>query len=138
MTSSQCTRSVDLVVTGDHRTAFATALDAVQRGRRVLVVLPSGGPRAAQRFSNRLRRAAKTDGQLTVMANAEVVCADGVGGVEAVVIRHSRTGRLSAVNASSFLPSQGSTYAGTAEFENRQGPSRSTIYVYPQKKDNPI
>ena len=37
------------------------------------------------------------------MTNAEVVCVDGVDGVEAVVIRHSRTGRLSAVNASAFL-----------------------------------
>ena len=27
------------------------------------------------------------------------ICADGVDGVEAVVIRHARTGRLSAVNA---------------------------------------
>jgi len=38
-----------------------------------------------------------------VMTHADVVCVDGVDGVEAVVIRHARTGRLSAVNASAFL-----------------------------------
>jgi hypothetical protein len=31
-------------------------------------------------------------------------CVDGVEGVEVVVIRDTRTGRLSAVNASTFLP----------------------------------
>jgi hypothetical protein len=36
------------------------------------------------------------------VTNADVVCADGVDGVEAVVIRHARTGRLWAVNASAF------------------------------------
>ena len=35
--------------------------------------------------------------------SAEVVCVDGVDGVEAVIIRNTRTGRLSAVNASAFL-----------------------------------
>jgi arsenate reductase (thioredoxin) len=43
------------------------------------------------------------DNQLTVMTNAEVVCVDGVDGVEAVVIRDRRTARLSAVTASAFL-----------------------------------
>ena len=37
------------------------------------------------------------------MTRAEVVCVDGVDGVEAVVIRHAPTGRLSAVNASAFV-----------------------------------
>jgi hypothetical protein len=41
------TRTVDLVVTGDDRAALAAAVDAVQRGRRVLVVLRSGDARAA-------------------------------------------------------------------------------------------
>jgi len=34
-------RTVDLVVTGDDRAPLAAAFDAVQRGRRVLVVLRS-------------------------------------------------------------------------------------------------
>ena len=37
------------------------------------------------------------------MTGAEVVCVDGVDGVEAIVIRSTRTGRLSAVNATMFL-----------------------------------
>jgi hypothetical protein len=43
-----------------------------------------------------------------VMTRAEVVCVDGVEGVEAVVIRYAHTGRLRAVNASSFLSCEGS------------------------------
>ena len=42
-------------------------------------------------------------GQLWVMTNAQVVCADGVDRVEAVVVRHAPTGRLSAVNASALV-----------------------------------
>lgn len=38
-----------------------------------------------------------------VMANAEIACVEAIDRVEAVVIRHTRTGRLSAVNASAFV-----------------------------------
>ncbi len=103
------TRTVDLVLAGDEKTAFATALDAVQRGRRVLVVLRSGDAHLAQRFRTRLCRAANADAsRLTVLTNSEVVCVDGVDGVEAVVVRHARTGHLYAVNASAFLSCDGS------------------------------
>jgi len=104
--------TVDLVVTGDASTALAPAVDAVRRGQRVLVVLHSGGPRVVPRL-RRLCRAAK--GQLTVMANARVVCVDGVGAVEAVVVRHTRTGRLRAVNTSACLSCDGSTATDTWE-----------------------
>jgi hypothetical protein len=97
--------TVDLVVTGDEIAAVAATVDAVRRGQRVLVVLRSGGPRVVPRL-RRLCRAPKS--HLTVMTNAEVVCVDGVEGVEAVVIRHARTGRLCAVNASAFLACEGS------------------------------
>ena len=92
--------TVDLVVTGDETAAAAAAVDAVRRGQRVLVVLRSDGARVVPRL-RRLCRAAKRE--LTVMTNAEVVCVDGVGGVEAVVIRRARAGRLCAMNASAFL-----------------------------------
>jgi len=36
------------------------------------------------------------------MTSAEVVCVDGVDAVEAVVVRHAATGRVSAVNACAF------------------------------------
>ena len=98
--------TVDLAVTGDESAAAAAAVDAVRRGQRVLVVLRSGGPRVVPRL-RRLCQAAKS--QLTVMTNAEVVCVDGVGGVEAVVVRHTRTGRLGAVNTSAFLSCDGLT-----------------------------
>ena len=96
--------TVDLVVTGDGSAAVAATVDAVRRGQRVLVVLRSAGRRTVPRL-RRLCRAAKD--QVTVMTNAEVVCVDGVHGVEAVVVRYTRTGRLCAVNASAFLSSDG-------------------------------
>jgi thioredoxin reductase len=99
--------TVDLVVTGDENAAVAAAVDAVRRGQRLLVVLRSGGQRVVPRL-RRLCRAAKN--QLSVMTNAEVVCVDGVGGVEAVVVRDTRTGRLSAVNTAAFLSCDGSTH----------------------------
>lgn len=43
------------------------------------------------------------------MTNTEVVCVDGVGGVEAVVVRYRLTGRLCAVNTPAFLSCDGST-----------------------------
>ena len=94
--------TVDLVVTGDEASVVVGTLDAVRRGQRVLVVLRSRERRAATRV-RRLCRAAK--GRVTVMAGAEIACVDGVNGVEAVVIRSLRTGRLFGVNASAFLSS---------------------------------
>ena len=94
-------RTVDLVVTGDQTAAIgAAAVDALRRGQRVLVVLRGHDARVAARL-RRLCRATKN--RLRVMVKAEVVCVDGVGRVEAVVIRQARTGRLFAVNASAFL-----------------------------------
>lgn len=56
----------------------AAAVDAMQRRRRVLVLLRSGDARAAQRVRRRLCRAVNADGsQLSVMTNTEVVCVDG-------------------------------------------------------------
>ena len=92
--------TVDLVVTGDESAAAAAAVEAVQRGQRVLFVLRVGSSRVVPR-ARRLCRGA--NGQLLVIANAEVVCVDGIDQVEAVVIRHGRTGRLTAVNACAFL-----------------------------------
>ena len=97
-------RTVDLVVAGDGRDALGSAFEAVQRGQCVLLVLRSGDVQAVRSHRRRLRARANCDGgQLTVVTHAEVVCVDGVAGVEAVVIRHSPTGHLYAVNASAFL-----------------------------------
>ena len=98
------TRTVDLVISGDGPEARAAAVDALRRGRRVLIVVRSGDARQAQRLRKCLRKTAGTNsGQLAVMASAEVVCVDGVDSVEAVVVRHGPTGRLSAMNASAFV-----------------------------------
>ena len=99
-------KTVDLVVTGDGAAAVGAAVDAVRQGQRVLVVLRRAGPRIVPRL-RRLCRAAKS--RLTVITNAKVVCVDGVNGVEAVVVRYTRTGRLCAVNTSAFVSYDGST-----------------------------
>jgi thioredoxin reductase len=122
--------TVDLVVTGEESAAVAAAVDAVRRALRVLIVLRSGGSRVP-RLRRRLCRAAKS--QLTVTTNAEVVCVDGVGGVEAVVVRYTRTGRLCAVNTSAFLSCDRSTHPprvrmGEMPAENRKiEPQRGDI-----------
>jgi thioredoxin reductase len=95
--------NVDLVVAGDGSAARAAALRALQHGQHVLVVLRSADAREARRLRRSLlETAGAEDGQLRVITSAEVVCVDGVDGVEAVVVRHAPTGRLSAVNASAF------------------------------------
>jgi hypothetical protein len=98
--------TVDLVVAGDEHAAIAAAAEALGLGRRVLVVLRTGGRQVTSRVR---RRCGAATGQLTVMSNAEVVCVDGVNGVEAVVVRSTRTGRLYAVNTSAFLSCHGLT-----------------------------
>lgn len=98
-------RTVDLVVAGGGDLGLAAAAAALERGQRVLILLHAGDALAGQRIRRRLRAdAGVRGGHLTVVLNADVVCVDGVEGVEVVVIRDARTGRLSAVNASTFLP----------------------------------
>src|SRR4051812_37771487 len=100
--------TVDLVIAGDSRAVHAAAVSALQRGQRVLVVLRSGDARVARRLRRSLLKTAGTNGgHLRVMTGAEVVCADGVDGVEAVIVRRVRTGRLWAVNASAFVSCEG-------------------------------
>ena len=100
-------RSVDLVVDGDGSAALAAVVSALTRGQRVLVVVRSLDARSARRLRRSIRKAVGGKaGHLRIMTNAEVVCADGVNGVEAVVVRQVSTGRLWAVNASAFCPSR--------------------------------
>jgi len=97
-------RTVDLVIDGGGSASHAAARDALKSGRCVLVVLRSDDGRVARRFRRCVCKAANVDvTQMTVMTNAEVVCVDGVDGVEAVVVRYTRTGRLCAVNTTAFL-----------------------------------
>ena len=96
--------TVDLVVAGAGHAARAAAATALQLGRRVLVVLRSADRAGARRLRRSLAGDSRAGGgELRIITGAEVVCADGVDGLEAVVVRHAPTGRLSAVNASAFL-----------------------------------
>jgi thioredoxin reductase len=96
-------QTFDLVIAGGGMAALAAATDALERGRRILIVL-SGDPREGRLFRRRLWSGRNADdSQVTVITKAEVVCVDGVDGVEAVVIRYTRTGRLCAINTSAFI-----------------------------------
>jgi len=112
-------RTVDLVIAGDGSAAGLAAVSALQRGQRVLVVLRSADARVARRLRRSLLETADADGgQLRVMTRAEVVCVDGLDAVEAVIVRHARTGRLSAVNASAFVSFDGSSQSQGAPSTN--------------------
>ena len=94
-------RTVDLVIAGNDSAALAAAVEALQRGQRVLIVSRARDARLGRRFRRCLRSAEAN--LVTVMTSAEIACVAGVDGVEAVVIRYTRTGRVCAVNASAFL-----------------------------------
>ncbi|HVX81153.1 MAG TPA: hypothetical protein VHB23_07225 [Devosiaceae bacterium] len=96
---------VDIVVAGrDDEAVTDAALGLLRQGRRVLVVLGEGTPGRALRLRRHLLEASGAGSrQLMVMTHAEVVCVAGTARVEAVVIRHSRSGRLSAVNTGAFI-----------------------------------
>ncbi len=98
------TRTVDLVVAGIGSDTLAPAESALRQGRRVLVLLQTGDARVARRLGRRLRRVAHEHGGMcTVERRVDLVCVDGIDGVEAVVFRHRRTGRLVAVNAAACV-----------------------------------
>ena len=117
--------TVDLVLTGGGGAAVTAAVNAVQDGQRVLLVLRAGDARVMSRLRRACRTAQAENGQLTVMTNAEVVCVAGVHGVEAVVVRYTRTGRLCAVNTSAFLADDGSTHPPRARIGDLPLESRS-------------
>ena len=98
------TGTVDVVIVGANAAAIAATADAASRGLRVLLVIR---PRLASltrelRQSLRLVRVSSRR-QVSVASGAEVACVDGVNGIEAVLVRHIRTGRLVGVNASALL-----------------------------------
>jgi hypothetical protein len=90
--------TVDLVVVGDDARSIAAAVAAARRGERVLIVLEQRDRSWLNRFRRSIRLAA-VDRQIAVMAGTELVCVDGVGGIEAVVVRRIDSGRLVGINA---------------------------------------
>jgi thioredoxin reductase len=97
-------KTVDVVIAGADAAAVDAMLDAVRKGRRVLVVIRTRRAGAVQR----LRRTLKSmrlpcAPRVMVMTGAEIACVDGVDGIEAVVVRDLRSGRLSGFNAREVL-----------------------------------
>ena len=97
------TNTVDVVIAGADRAAIAAAAAAARRGLRVLVVIRSRRAQLPRRLRQSLRLAESPQWRVKIVTGAEVACADGVNGVEAVVLRDLRTGRLRGFNASAFL-----------------------------------
>ena len=98
------TRTVDVVVIGMDLAATAASIDAIRRGLRVLIVIRKQGTRVAHRHRQSLRAACTwSAGQVTIVSGALVACVDGVNGIEAVVVRHVASGRVTGFNASALL-----------------------------------
>jgi len=113
-------KTVDLVIVAGDSRAISVAIDAARRGIRVLVVI--GSPRVP--LMRHLRRALNAGGTrvrraVTVFTNAEVVCVDGLGGVEAVIIRRNGTGRLVGVNTSAIQVFGAANEASSVATEKR-------------------
>ena len=100
-------RTVDIVIAGTSAAAIAATVNATNRGLRVLLVIRPRVASLSLELRQTLRRIRTTSrGGVSIVAGAEVVCIDGVRGIEAVVVRHVRTGRLTGFNASALLDFQ--------------------------------
>ena len=97
------TNTVDVVIVGANPAAIVATIEAARQGLWVLVVIRSKRTHLARRFRESLRLAASPQWKVKIVSGVEVACADGVNGVEAVVLRDLRTGRLRGFNTSAFL-----------------------------------
>ena len=97
------TGTVDVVIVGAGQAAITATIDAVRGGGRVLVVMRSRRADLVRRFRQSLRQAASPPSAVKIVTGATIACVDGVNGVEAVVVRDLRTGRLRGFNAAALL-----------------------------------
>jgi len=98
------TRTFDIVIVGADAAAIAATADAANRGQSVLLVMRPRLASLAREFRLSLRVVRLSSRRrVTVASGAEVACVDGVNGIEAVLVRHLRTGRLTGLNASALL-----------------------------------
>ena len=96
--------TADIVISGAPPAVLAAAIDAAGRGLHVMVVCRSTRKDLAPRLRVMMRAAGVSLRRLVaVITDAEVVFADGVGEIEAVVVRLIRSGRLIGINASQVL-----------------------------------
>ena len=98
------TRTIDIVIVGADAAAIAAAAEAANGGLHVLLVIRPRFAELAPEFRNYLRRVRLASRrQVSVASGAEVACVSGVNGIEAVLVRQIRTGRLTGFNASALL-----------------------------------
>lgn len=92
-------KTVDLVVAGGGTAAISAAIEAARKGSQVLLVTGPTDRTSVRRIRRLIRSGAlRIQQRITVMPGTELVCVDGVGGTEAVVVRHVGSGRLTAFN----------------------------------------
>ncbi len=107
------TRAVDLVVVGSGAAGLDAAVAAARRGERVLIVLRPADQGDVSHVRRTMRSAAgHVRRRVMVMTGTELVCVDGVGGVEAVVVRRAGSGRLVAFNARAVVMATASAGRG--------------------------
>lgn len=98
------TSTVDLVVVGATPRAVDRAIDGARRGQRVVLVDRSRSAAHSREVRRRIRSAGNdVHPRVTVRMGTEVLCVDGLARVEVVLVRHIRTGRVTAFNASSLI-----------------------------------
>ena len=96
--------TADIVISGASPAVLAAAVDSAGRGLRVIVVCRSPRKDLAPCLRGMMRAAGVPLRRLVaVITGAEVVFADGVGEIEAVVVRVIQSGRLLGLNASQVL-----------------------------------
>jgi hypothetical protein len=98
------TDTTDIVISGAPPAVLAAAVDAAGRGLRVMVVCRSTRKDLAPSLRGMMRAAGVPLRRLVALiTDGEVVFADGVGEIEAVVVRLVGSGRLIGINASQVL-----------------------------------
>jgi choline dehydrogenase-like flavoprotein len=98
------TRTVDVVIVGMSTTGRAAAIDAAGRGRRVLVVDKSRNESHWQALRRSMNAAG--DGcrrRVSMLTGVEVLWVDGTSGVEVVLLRQIKNGRLIGINTGAVL-----------------------------------
>jgi hypothetical protein len=95
--------TADLVIEGATSTAFDAAVDAARRGLNVIVVDGAVRRSMMRGLRRRLRDQGIAPNAITLISGAELVLADGVGGVEAVIVRWLKSGRTIGINTPRVL-----------------------------------
>lgn len=94
-------RGRDVVIAGPTVVAVVAALRLSDSGGSVTVV--TGDPLRGRGVSTSLRKALRARANVRVRSRTEIVCAAGVDRLESVVLQHTKTGRITALEAAALF-----------------------------------